>query len=714
MCNVFRYGLGVIAAMVIATTSSAQIGEIDYFDVDVVFDSGPVVNTSASRGVIYKTVVQAQGVAWMRLKLDAAILGATPVGGKPTVLRVTSVLDGAVQHLDTVQLGHWRNRTAFFNGNALLVELIADPGAAPSRVASTTATIGPLVPALPETICGAIDDRVLSNDVRMGRIYPNGCTAWMIDDINHCFLTAGHCTATIDAVHFNVPMSTSGGVHQQPPPSDQYPVDPISLQTNGGAGTGNDWAYFGCFENSETGLTAYEAQGDFFALAPVAPPVEGQTIRITGYGSTVSPIPPEWNGVQKTHTGNYATSSGDLVQYAVDTTGGNSGSPVIDESTGFAIGIHTHGGCSPTGGVNNGTAIHHPDLQNALANPQGVCFPSLPLEFTFPQGLPVLLAPDGASVQVQVSGQNGGIPAPGTGVLHYDIGGGYVAIPMTTIAGNLYSADFPTMACGVTVSYYFSADSTGGETVSEPAGAPTTAFSSLAVLDLVTGFTDDFEADNGWTVTNEALANGAWERGVPAGDGTRGDPTTDADGSGSCYLTQNGAGNTDVDGGPTTLYSPILDATAVNDPDARISYARWFTSDTGEDEMIVEVSDNDLDWEELERATTNSGGWQDVSFRIADKITVNDTFRIRFNVADQPNNSIVEAGIDAVRIIAHVCPAVPGDVNGDEVVNFADILAIIGAWGSCPAPPAECPADLNDDSSVNFADILVAIANWSS
>ncbi|MHC5113288.1 MAG: choice-of-anchor B family protein [Planctomycetota bacterium] len=53
--------------------------------------------------------------------------------------------------------------------------------------------------------------------------------------------------------------------------------------------------------------------------------------------------------------------------------------------------------------------------------------------------------------------------------------------------------------------------------------------------------------------------------------------------------------------------------------------------------------------------------------------------------------------------------AVEGDVNGDGVVNFADVLAIIAAWGPCGP---DCDADLNGDEVVNFADILVAIANW--
>jgi S1-C subfamily serine protease len=63
------------------------------------------------------------------------------------------------------------------------------------------------------------------------------------------------------------------------------------------------------------------------------------------------------------------------VRYQVDTTGGNSGSPVFNEDTGEAIGIHTHGGCDYSGGYNSGTAVHNSGLANALANPAGICAP---------------------------------------------------------------------------------------------------------------------------------------------------------------------------------------------------------------------------------------------------------------------------------------------------------------------------------------------------
>ncbi|MEE8460048.1 MAG: hypothetical protein V3S08_09240, partial [Phycisphaerales bacterium] len=157
---------------------------------------------------------------------------------------------------------------------------------------------------------------------------------------------------------------------QHPGTEDQYAVDDLSLQSNSG-GVGNDWGYFGCFPNPETGLTAGEAQGEVFELA-TPPPVSGQQIRITGYGTDSSP--PEWNQIQQTHAGPYVSFSVTTLEYRTDTTGGTSGSPVIDDNTGLAIGIHTHGGCtSGGGGANRGTGINLLPLQNALASPQGVC-----------------------------------------------------------------------------------------------------------------------------------------------------------------------------------------------------------------------------------------------------------------------------------------------------------------------------------------------------
>lgn len=55
---------------------------------------------------------------------------------------------------------------------------------------------------------------------------------------------------------------------------------------------------------------------------------------------------------------------------------------------------------------------------------------------------------------------------------------------------------------------------------------------------------------------------------------------------------------------------------------------------------------------------------------------------------------------------------IAGDVNGDGQVNVTDLLAVIGAWGTCQPAPSQCPADFNDDGVVNVTDLLTVVGNW--
>jgi choice-of-anchor B domain-containing protein len=55
---------------------------------------------------------------------------------------------------------------------------------------------------------------------------------------------------------------------------------------------------------------------------------------------------------------------------------------------------------------------------------------------------------------------------------------------------------------------------------------------------------------------------------------------------------------------------------------------------------------------------------------------------------------------------------IEGDVNGDGVVDTADLVELLAAWGDCPDPPEECPADVNEDGIVDTEDLLVVLSNW--
>jgi len=54
-----------------------------------------------------------------------------------------------------------------------------------------------------------------------------------------------------------------------------------------------------------------------------------------------------------------------------------------------------------------------------------------------------------------------------------------------------------------------------------------------------------------------------------------------------------------------------------------------------------------------------------------------------------------------------------GDLDGNEMVNGADLLVLLSAWGEC-SDPDECPADVNDDLLVDGADLLAVLANWGA
>lgn len=358
----------LISVAVCTAATSAQLAQPQFFEVDQVQSSGWVSNQGASRDVIASFVVEHPAVASLRLSFDEVHLAGSPFDADGSLVRITSLLDGHQQTLNALQMQEWEHGSAWFNGSAVQVDIIASPGTGGNLVTLGSLEVGTPIGGY-ESQCGPNDDRLPSNDPRVARLLPSGCTAWMIQDCAKCFLSAGHCGTGNNMVEFNVPFSTSGGSWVHPAPSDQYSIDSASKQANNAFG--NDWFYFGTVPNSVTGLSAFAGQGDAFALVD-PPAVSGNDIRITGHGTDSTPNS-TYNQVQQTHVGPF-TSNGSILQYQTDTTGGNSGSPIIWEQADSAIGVHTNAGCSTSGGgANQGTPITQPALQAALSNPLGVC-----------------------------------------------------------------------------------------------------------------------------------------------------------------------------------------------------------------------------------------------------------------------------------------------------------------------------------------------------
>jgi len=215
-------------------------------------------------------------------------------------------------------------------------------------------------------------------------------------------------------------------------------------------------------------------------------------------------------------------------------------------------------------------------------------------------------------------------------------------------------------------------------------------------------FADNFQTDQGWAATVAGATGGAWQRGVPVNDpGWLYDPAADSDGSGNAFLTQNGAGNTDVDGGSVILTSPafnFLTAGGGNSGgDITICYDYYnFLTNDGEaaDGIFVEISSNGTagPWVRVVSHTASRGLlWSPHAITQSQLsgagITNTANMRLRFIATDAGTQSIVECGIDNFKIYREIPIA---DCNGNGVADATDISNGTSADCNSNSIPDEC------------------------
>ncbi|PWB68507.1 hypothetical protein C3F09_11515, partial [candidate division GN15 bacterium] len=356
-------------------------------------------------------------------------------------------------------------------------------------------------------------------------------------------------------------------------------------------------------------------------------------------------------------------------------------------------------------------------------------WPSPTLAFQFPGGVPSKTSPSRTtSFEVSINPVSGGVRTPGSETLRYSIDGSpSISVPLTPISPQSFRATLPVTPCGSCLRYYVTAVEATRGMVSDVDTAIGHFALSAGSTEIV--FSDDFETDKGWSVTGSATTGheGMWQRGFSAACGFVNDPLLDFDNSGQSYYTGNSFYYdwSSLIGRYTELTSPAIGLTG---RDAVVTYAAWYSNHperyqsyyvVHEDTFDVQVSVDGNEW--TRRQTIGpvlhaDGGWYTYAFRIP-AATPGST-RLRFVAQDEGSQSLIEAAIDAVEVIAYDCADQPsccsdatGNVNMTGVVDLSDLSALVSYLsGGGYVLPCVDAANVNGLGIVDLADLSALVS----
>jgi hypothetical protein len=239
-------------------------------------------------------------------------------------------------------------------------------------------------------------------------------------------------------------------------------------------------------------------------------------------------------------------------------------------------------------------------------------------------------------------------------------GGAFQQVTLTpTGTPNQFHCFIPGQAQGSEIEYYLFAADTQGNTKTDPATAP----AALHPYDIA-WLIDPLEVESGWTVNLESTdtaTTGIWVREDPVTDNDA-QPENDhtPDPGVLCWLTGNApagqpSGTNDVDGGATSVYSPIYDLSTATS--AKAKYWRWYSNNMGnnanQDTWVVQARNNGGAWVDVERNQDAQNQW---SFREADLSALFGAalgqVQMKFIASDEAPGSLVEALVDDFELLA--------------------------------------------------------------
>lgn len=307
------------------------------------------------------------------------------------------------------------------------------------------------------------------------------------------------------------------------------------------------------------------------------------------------------------------------------------------------------------GNLDNGTP-HYEELC-AAAQRHGFDCPEILHEVTITHERlsPTTDEESGYPVTAEIASTDAGLD-PDALLLYYSVnGGGFDTLPLEGLKNpGLYGAEIPVQDPCSVIDYYLSAEDSVGNTKTSPTSVPYN-YHTFGV-----GVTaDSLEWDSGWTVgvPGDSATTGIWVRVDPTG--TLAQPEDDhTTGTGTrCYVTGDTTagepvGTSDVDGGSTTLLTPVYDMSCSRDAAAVFSY--WFSNNAGanpwDDCFEVHVSnDSGSTWTPVFESNVTTYGWVTYTVNLDSLQSVFgplDQVQFKFAASDTGEGSIVEAAVD--------------------------------------------------------------------
>ena len=160
-----------------------------------------------------------------------------------------------------------------------------------------------------------------------------------------------------------------------------------------------------------------------------------------------------------------------------------------------------------------------------------------------------------------------------------------------------------------------------------------------------------------------------------------------------------------------------------------LTFDYWFSPGIGvpahsDDDLIIQATwDEGIHWHEIHRFVGteehNPGltAWREVEIDLSESpaFDISQAPRFRFFVEEAGFPSLVVAAVANIQGISRQCdPATSvcdGDANGDDKVDFEDVLAVLLLWGdSCSG----CTEDIDHNGTIGFNDLLMVLLEWDS